>query len=351
MKMTDRIENITLPNNSAKIKAHEEWSTIAKPLGSFGKLEYIIEKIAGIQGTEYVDISKRTAVIMCADNGVVEEGVSQVTSEVTAICAVEIAEGRSNINAVADEFNIDVLTVDIGIKDDYDCSKIIDRKIARGTKNICYNWAMSKSDVNRAICIGMDMIKELKENGTKIVIAGEMGIGNTTTAAAVASAVLDLSAESVTTRGAGLSYEAFERKIDTVDYAVRMRKPDRDSGVDVLAKLGGFDIAGMAGLFLGGAYYKLPVIIDGLISSAAAVIAYKMNPKVAEYMIPSHYPGRTGKLLLESIGLEPVIDGGLRLGEGTGGALLIPLLDGALALYRNSHRFDDINIDRYREQQ
>lgn len=346
----DRIKRIKPSDRLSAVSAKKQWDSIAKPLGSFGLMEKFIEKIASVQGTKDVDISKRAVAVMCADNGVVCEGVTQTGSEVTALSAVAIAEGRSNINALADAYGADVISIDIGINRDVDCEKLINRKIAYSTNNIAVSPAMTVSQAEKAVCVGMDVVRDLKEKGVDIIVTGEMGIGNTTTASAVSSVLLDMPVEEVTGYGAGLTSEGLERKISVIKRAIALNRPDRNDPFDVLSKVGGFDIAGMTGLFLGGAVYGIPVIIDGVISACSAVIACRIKPLCAEYMLAGHVSGEpAGIKLLESIGLKAVINAGLRLGEGTGGIMLLPLLDGALSLYRNAHRFDEIGIERYVE--
>ena len=345
-----RIDNIMPTDKEAQAAAHDRWSSIAKPLGSLGLLETAIEKISAIQGTENANISKRSVVVMCADNGVVCEGVTQSDSSVTAICANAIANGTSNINALADTFGAEVLAVDIGVKSNLNNPKILDRKIAFGTKNIAEGAAMTNEQAERAICVGMDIVRDLKNSGTKMIVTGEMGIGNTTVSSALSAVLLDLPPCQVTGRGAGLDSERLKKKISVIERAIFVNKPDKNKPVELLSKLGSFDIAGMIGLFLGGAYYHIPVVIDGVISAAAAVLACKINPLATEYMFPSHISAEpSGKMLLESIGLKPLITAEMRLGEGTGGVMLLPLLDGALAVYNNAHRFDDILLERYKE--
>ena len=199
-----------------------------------------------------------------------------------------------------------------------------------------------------AIVTGMEMVRDLKETGTKIIVSGEMGIGNTTPASAIASVLLGLPPETVTGRGSGLSDEGLRRKIVTIQKGIALHQPSADRPLHLLQTLGGLEIAAMTGLFLGGAVYHVPVIIDGVISAAAAAIAYQINPICAEYMLASHCSGEPAASgLLEMMHLKAVIDAGLRLGEGTGGLLLLPLLDGALALYRHAHTFDEENMERY----
>lgn len=345
-----RISEIKSPERLPAELSKKQWDSIAKPLGSFGLLESFVRKIASVQGTPDVDISKRAVVVMCADNGVVSEGVTQTGSEVTAISSVAIAEGRSNINALAKAYGAEVFAVDVGIKSDVESTSLINRKISHGTHNIAEKPAMSTGQAEQALCVGMDIVRELKNKGFKIIVTGEMGIGNTTTASALSAVLLGVPVEEVTGRGAGLTAEGLKNKISVIKRALDINKPDKNNPLDVLAKVGGYDIAGMTGLFLGGAVYGVPVVIDGVISAVSAVLACKINPVCADYMLAGHVSGEpAGIKLLESIGLKAVINAGLRLGEGTGGIMLLPLLDGALALYRNAHRFDDTGIERYVE--
>lgn len=346
----NRIKTITRADEDAAACAQSRWNSVAKPLGSLGILEDMIIKIAAVQGTEYADISRRQAVVMCADNGVVAEGVTQSDSEVTAMCAEAIASGRSNINSIASVFGAGVTAVDIGINRDVSCEQLLNRKIAFGTGNIARERAMSEEQVHRALCCGMDIVRDLRNDGVKLIVTGEMGIGNTTTAAAVCCALLGADPDVITGRGAGLDSEGLVRKKAAVRRALEINKPDRNNPLDVLSKVGGFDIAGMAGIFLGGAVYHIPVITDGVISAAAADIAYRINPLCRDYMLAGHVSKEpAGRLFLEDIGLEAVINAEMRLGEGTGGAMLLPLLDGALSVYNSAHRFDELGIERYVE--
>lgn len=346
----DRIKHITSPDMAAYQAAKERWDSIAKPLGSFGLLEEFVQKIAAVQGTPDVDISVRTAVVMCGDHGVVCEGVTQCGQEVTAECAEAIAMGRSNIDAVAAAFNTDVIAVDVGIARDVDCDRLIKRKAVYGTANIATGCAMTADETERALLAGIDTVNELKESGTRLIISGEMGIGNTTSASAIASVLLGLPPEKVTGRGAGLSAEGLERKVNAVRRAIEVNRPEADNPFELLQKIGGAEIAAMTGLFLGGAYYRIPVVIDGVISAAAAAVACTFEPLCAEYMLASHCSGEpAGEGILRYCGLSAPINAGLRLGEGTGGVLLVPMLDGALALYNNSHRFEETKIERYVE--
>lgn len=346
----ERISKIEAPDLEARAAAHKRWNSIAKPLGSLGLLEDAIEKIAAIEGTPEVDISRRAVAVMCADNGVVCEGVTQSGSDVTAACAFAIADGKSNINALAGAFNADVFAIDIGIRQEISHPKLQNKRIANGTGNIAAEPAMSLSQAESAISVGIDTVRDLKNEGYKIIVSGEMGIGNTTTAAAVASAILGISPRETAGRGAGLDRAGLERKIAVIERALALHRTNVDEPVELISKIGGFDIAGMTGLFLGGAVYKIPVVIDGVISAAAACLASKIAAKSREYMLASHTSSEpAGVALLRELGLEAPINARLHLGEGTGGMLLLPLLDGALSVYYNAHKFDDLGMEGYKE--
>ena len=332
----------------AFLAARSCWDSIAKPLGGLGELEEAVQKIASVRRTADVDLSNRCVVIFCADNGVTAEGVTQSDSSVTALCAEAIANGTSSINQLADAYRAEVLVVDAGMKETVPNERILSRKIARGTGNIAAGPAMTRAEAERSVQLGIDVMAELKQRSVQIAVSGEMGIGNTTTAAAVASVLLGLPPRKVTGRGAGLDSARLERKIAVIEKAVRINEPSPEDPLDILAKVGGFDIGAMAGLFLGGGIYGIPVIIDGMISAAAAFLAYRLAPAVKGYMLASHQSKEpAGRLLLAAIGLKPLIDAGMHLGEGTGAVMLLPLLDGALAVYRGAHRFDDIGLERY----
>ena len=337
-----KIEMSPLSDAAGK-RAKERWDSVAKPLGSLGLLEDVIIKTARIQHTENVCLKKRRVIVMCADNGVVCEGVTQSDSSITAVCADEIAAGRSNVNVIADTVNADVLAVDIGTTAK---TSALDRKISAGTKNIAAGAAMTREEAEKAVMTGIEI---MRETNADIVITGEMGIGNTTTSAAVASVLLGLPPHSVTGRGAGLDDARLAKKIAVIERAIAVNAPDPNDALDVLAKVGGFDIAGMAGLFIGGAENGIPVVIDGAISAAAALAAERLVPGCRNYMLASHVSAEpVGKMLLGALGLKPLITAEMRLGEGTGGLMLLPLLDCALSVYNNAHKFDEINIERYR---
>ncbi len=346
----DTVLKIAPADREAYRAAKDRWDSIAKPLEGLGTLEEAVQRIAAVQGSADVDIGSRCVVIMCADNGVTAEGVTQSDSSVTALCAAAMADGTSSINRLAEVYRAEVLVVDVGMESDVENERILSRKISRGTGNIAAGPAMTRSEAERSVQIGIDIMRDLKDRGVKIAAAGEMGIGNTTTAAAVAAVLLGRSPGDVTGRGAGLDSAGLKRKTAVIEKAIRINRPSPDDPLGVIAGVGGFDIGAMTGMFLGGGIYGIPVIIDGMISAAAALLAYRLAPAVRAYMLASHSPGEpAGRLLLAEIGLRPVIDAGLHLGEGTGAVMLLPVLDGALAVYRSAHRFADIGLERYKK--
>ena len=327
--------------------ARDKWNAVAKPIGSLGQLELMVEKIAGLTGSIDVDISKRAVMVLCADNGVVAQGVTQSEPEITTVIAGSVARGISSVCRMAQTVNADAVSVDMGMMTPSDVPGVIDRCIARGTGDISLGPAMSREQALTAIKIGVDLVAQMKADGYKILATGEMGIGNTTTSSAMAAAFLGLPVETVTGRGAGLSNAGLARKCAAIERALAVNEPDANDALDVLSKLGGFDIAGLVGLFIGGAVHRVPIVIDGFISALAAYTAARLCPACTCAMLPSHVSAEpAARMLFDELGIEPIIHAGLRLGEGTGAVLLFPLLDAALALY-NGTTFDDTGIEAY----
>lgn len=328
--------------------ARKRWLSLAKPLHGLGKFEEQIISLAGMLGQERFTLDKRAILVMCADNGVVEEGVTQTTSDVTAVVTENFAKGETSVCKIAKTVNAEVFAVDVGVA--ADVSGVLNRKIAYGTKNFAKEKAMTREEVIKAIETGIDCVRELKNKGYDIIVTGEMGIGNTTTSAAVTSALLGVDAELVTGRGAGLSDEGLKRKIDVIKKALELHRPDKNDTIEVLSKVGGFDIAALAGAFIGGAMYRVPMVIDGMISAAAALCAGRIASGTADFMIASHSSKESAEtLILKELNKEALIYADMHLGEGTGGAMLLPLLDAALAVYNNMPTFADIKIDEYEE--
>lgn len=348
--LKERIGKIAPDDEAARRAARERWDSLAKPVDGLGRFEEMIVDIAGARGSADVDLAKKAVVVMCGDHGVVAEGVSQTDQSVTVNVANAIAAGTSTINAMAASAGADVFAVDMGIAAERALidGRVIDMNVKRGAGNIAAGPAMTREEACRAVLAGMDIARMLYERGYDIVVSGEMGIGNTTPMTAITCALSGLVPEAVTGRGAGLSDEGLARKIAAVQRALDANRPDDSDALDVLCKVGGLEIAGMAGLFLGGAESGLPVVVDVSVSSAAAVLAVMMCPEASGYMIMS-CAGRepAAAKLAEMLGKKPVIDADMALGEGTSAVMLYPLLDMALSVYSNGRTFDDADITAY----
>lgn len=348
MTLEEAKKQIPPLNTRAMEEAVAHWNSIAKPLHSLGKLEDLVVQLAGIAGTPNVKIEKRALVAMCADNGVVEEGVTQSGQEVTAIVAENFLKAETTACIMAKNCRADVYPVDVGMAAD---TKVrTDLKVAHGTKNMAKMPAMTREEAVKAIEAGIFMAEELKGRGYQILATGEMGIGNTTTSSAVASVLMEEPVETMTGRGAGLTSEGLARKIQVIKDAIALHKPDREDAIDVLAKVGGFDIAGMAGVFLGGAALKIPVIMDGFISCVAALVAVSICPEASGYILASHVSKEpAARLILEYLQKEAVIHGDMCLGEGTGAIALLPLLDLGISVYHSMSTFEEIHVEQYEE--
>ena len=341
-----------LPDEAARKRAQQKWDNVAKPLNSLGRMEKLICRIAAIQETEDVQLMPRCALVFCADHGVVAEGVTQSGQEVTALVAQSIADGSANVNLMADPAKTDVFAVDMGMVGEVKHPALIKRRITSGTKNMAIEPAMTHEQAIQAVQAGIDLVGEMKSRGYAMIATGEMGIGNTTASAAIASILLDAPVETMTGRGAGLSDTGLMRKVDAIKRAIEVNRPDKNDPIDVLAKLGGFEIAAMTGAFLGGMMYRIPIVIDGVISAVAALAALRICPDAGEFMLASHMSREpAGKLVMDALGLEPVIDAGMALGEGTGAVMLFPLLDIAHRVYCGKHTFDDLGMDAYTPQE
>lgn len=328
-------------------EALRRWDAIAKPLNGLGLLEEAVVKIAGITGSADVSLGKRAVLMMCADNGVVEEGVTQTGQDVTAIVAENAAKGDSSVCRMARVASADVFAVDVGVKTPLS-SGVIDRCVRRGTDNIAKGPAMTEAEAMQAIRIGMELVRDKKEEGYGLFAMGEMGIGNTTTSSAMAAVLLGAPVEAVTGRGAGLSDAGLMRKRSAVSRAIACNRPDPADPLRVLSCLGGFDIAALVGVCLGGAVYRVPVLLDGFISAVAALTAVRIAPHTADYILASHVSKEpAGMRMLEALGLKPLLHAQMCLGEGTGAVAVMPLLDMALAVYGEMRTFEDIRVKAY----
>ncbi len=378
------------PDRTAAENSRRRWDNIGKPVDGLGELERMITKIAAMTGEVLPDLRKRAVVVLCGDHGVTAEGVTQTGQEVTAIVAENTASGRSSVCFMARTAGADVFTVDMGIAGEISqeilseraesvlCSlsdgadpaeavesvpsefppsgrletgRIAVKKTSedvRGTGNIALEPAMTREEAALSVCRGIECAAELKQKGYGILVTGEMGIGNTTPASAIACCISGMEIEEAVGRGAGLSDEGLQRKKDAVRRALLLHAPDPQDPLDILAKTGGYEIAAMTGLFIGGAVFGIPVVIDGVISAAAAVLADLLCPGCRDFMLASHLGKEPAdSRLLDILELKPVIHAELALGEGTGGVLLLPLLDAAMNVYRSNVTFADISVETY----
>ncbi|MBR0464059.1 MAG: nicotinate-nucleotide--dimethylbenzimidazole phosphoribosyltransferase [Clostridia bacterium] len=341
---------VNTPDSEAFLAAAQRWDAIAKPLRSLGCLEDFISQIAGVQGTADVCLEPRCGLIFCGDHGVVAQGVSQTDQSVTALVARSIARQTSNVNLMASVSHTPVFAVDVGMVSDVADASVIRKKIRYGTADISRDPAMTRAEAEAAVQAGIDTVREMKDRGYRLIALGEMGIGNTTSTAAICCALLSMSVDEAVDRGAGLSDEGLVRKRMAVKRALEINSPDAGDPIDVLAKVGGLEICAMTGACLGGMTYRVPIVIDGVIVEAAALCAYRICPDVKPFMLASHMGHELPAVrIMDEIGLRPVIYADLALGEGTGAVALLPLLDMGYRVYSGTHTFDGIGLKAYKE--
>lgn len=346
MTLEETMQKIRPVDAAAMAAAKQHWDGLGKPLGSLGRLEKALIRIAGIQRTGDVHIDRKALVIMCADNGVVEEGVTQCGQEVTATVAENFLDEKSCVAIMCRRAGTKICPVDIGMA--VDTPRVEKRKIAYGTKNMAKEPAMTREQAVAAIEVGIAKAEELHAQGYEMLATGEMGIGNTTTSSAMTAVYLGLDVETVTGRGAGLSSHGLQRKIHAIKQAIAVNQPDPEDPLDVLAKVGGLDIAGMCGLFLGGAAQQMPVVMDGFISQVAALTAVRLVPECADYILASHVSEEPGaNILLKALEKDAFLTCGMRLGEGSGAVALFPILDFASDIYHKMSTFVQADIVEY----
>lgn len=337
------------PSDQESIEqAKKRWMSVAKPLFSLGKLEDAVIRMAGIKRSSEYSLDKKGLIIMCADNGVVAEGVTQTGQEVTAIVADNFTKSETSVCIMSEVAGADLFPIDIGmITDVPSVSKKAD-KVAYGTKNFAKEPAMTRAEAWQAIEVGIKAVQKCQEQGYDILATGEMGIGNTTPSSAIASVLLNKTVEEVTGKGAGLTSAGLERKIRVIKDAISLHQPDPEDALDVLAKVGGLDIAGLTGVFLGGALYHIPIVVDGFISAVAALLAVRLVPNTADYIMPSHVSREpAGEMMLAALGCSPYLTCDMCLGEGTGAVAIFPLLEMGLQVYKKMSTFEDIKIKSY----
>ena len=344
------LSGITPPDEAARAAAHAHWAGLAKPLGGLGVLETLLEDAAALTGSAALDVSRRAVLVLCSDNGVVAQGVSQTDQSVTRAVAENLAARRTSVCQMARTAHCDVVPVDMGMAGD-PVPGVADCRIAAGTADFTQGPAMTRAQAVEAVGRGIRLVQEQKAAGVQLLATGEMGIGNTTTSSAVAAVLLGQPVERMTGRGAGLSDEGLARKVDAICRGILRNEPDPTDPLDVLAKLGGFDLAGLCGVFLGGALEGVPVVMDGFISGVAALCAVRLCPAAAKAVFASHCSSEpAARLVLDALGKAPLLTAGLHLGEGTGAVASLPLWDMALAVYGHCYSFAEGGITPYTPQ-
>jgi nicotinate-nucleotide--dimethylbenzimidazole phosphoribosyltransferase len=333
-------------NLKAKEAARARQDMLTKPRGSLGRLEGLSLQLAAITGQPRPCMARKAVFVLAGDHGVAAEGVSAYPADVTAQMVLNFLKGGAAINVLARQTGARVIIVDIGVMSDLPALPgLLHRKIARGTRNITFEPAMTRAQAEAAIQAGLEIVQVEIEKGLDLVATGDMGIGNTTPSAAIVAAITGQTVTRVTGRGTGVNEAGLARKVAVIEKALALHHPNPSDIMDVLAKVGGFEIAGLAGIILGAAAQRVPVVLDGFISGAAALIAAGLNPAVKHFLIAGHRSVEAGHTLaLDHLGLSPLLDLNLRLGEGTGAALAFPLIEAAARILDEMATFADAGV-------
>lgn len=332
-------------------KARERTAQLLMPPRALGKLHDISERLCGIQKTLKPSIERKAFLVMAGDHGVVDEGVSVFPQEVTGEMIKTFLNGGAGINVLAGQVNADVFVVDMGVVSNLDPAtlnggdRLFIQKVAKGTANLSRGPAMTREEAEKSILTGFQLAADLFNNGTQILGTGDMGIGNTTPSAAIGTVLTGSVVEEMVGRGTGVDDKGLFRKHEAIRKGIAINQPNRKDGLDVLSKLGGFEIGGIAGCVLAGAYHRRPVVIDGFISTAGALVAHALCPAVVDYLFAGHCSEELGhRLMLRHLGLEPILDLGMRLGEGTGGALAMGVIEGAVRIFTDMLTFEEAGV-------
>ncbi len=344
--LTRTIEKIKPLAQAAMEEVRARQDTLTKPAGSLGRLEELSIQLAGIQGKAKPSIEKKAMITMAGDHGVVDEKVGNWPREVTAQMVQNFLRGGAGINVLARQVGAKIIFVDMGVASDLKPHpQLIVRKVGYGTKNMCLGPAMTAEQAVQALEVGIDIVGGEADKGLDIVGTGDMGIGNTTSSSAIFAAMTGKPAHEVTGRGTGLTDEQLAHKIDVIERALKVNNPNPSEPLELLAKVGGFEIGGLAGVMLGAASRHIPVVIDGFISGAAALIATALSPEVKEYIIAAHVSAEAGHpAMLEHMGLKPLLNLDMRLGEGTGAALGIFIAEAAARTLNEMATFAEAGV-------
>ena len=351
MNLTEIVKGIYPVDEEWIAKARERTAQLVMPTRALGRLHEISEQICGIQATLQPSINRKAVLVMAGDHGIVKEGVSAYPQEVTGAMVQTFLAGGAGINALCRQVDADVYVVDMGIiavfEDDsiLNNDRLIIHKIAPGTANFAHGPAMSLAETEQAVMLGFQEASKLFKNGVEIVGTGDMGIGNTTPSAAIGAVLCGTDLAEMVGRGTGVDNEGLARKQTVIRRGIEVNNPNPKDGLDVLSKLGGFEIGGIAGCVLAGAYHRRPVMIDGFISTAGALIAHAICPTVAQYLLAGHCSEEPGhRHMLNHLNLNPILDLGMRLGEGTGGAMAMSVVDGALRVFKEVMTFAEAGV-------
>lgn len=345
MLLKKTINEIGELDRVAMEKAQGRLDSLIKPPGSLGVLEEIAVRLAGITGNPRPEIKEKAVIIMAGDHGVMEEGVSIAPQEVTVQMLPTFLMGVAGIGVLAKHAGARIVVVDVGVAVPVEYPGILRRKVRAGTGNIAAGPAMSREEAVKALEVGIEVAREEIERGADLLATGDMGIGNTTPSSAILAAFGGYTAEDVAGRGTLVNDQVMRFKIAAINRALEVNRPDAEDGLDVLSKVGGLEIAGLAGVILGAAARRTPVLIDGFITTAAALVAGKLAPGARDYMIASHLSGEQGhRLMLEQLGLTPVVHLNMRLGEGTGAAVTMSIIEAATKILREMASFDEVGV-------
>jgi len=344
--LSNIIGMITPLDKEAMASARSRQDLLTKPRGSLGRLEELSIQLAGIQGKPIPEIKHKAIITMAGDHGVVAEGVSAYPKEVTAQMLINFVRGGAGINVIARQVDARVIVVDMGVAADLEpIHQLLSRKIALSTQNMASGPAMTREQAIKAVEAGIEVVMSEVTKGLDIVGTGDMGIGNTTSSSAICAVMTGKTAAEVTGKGTGIGNDQLKHKIEVINKALAINRPDPRQPMDVLTKVGGFEIGGLVGVMLGAAAHRIPVVIDGFISGAAALIATALSPRLRDFLIAAHVSAEAGhQSLLRHLGLQPLLDLGMRLGEGTGAALGIFLAETAARILSEMSTFAEAGV-------
>ncbi len=346
MPFDEIIKQIPPLDETAMQSAHARQDRLTKPRGSLGRLEELSIRLAGMKANPLPSVERKAVIVMAADHGVALEGVSAYPPEVTAQMVLNFLRGGAAINVLARQAGARVAVVDIGVATEFESMPgLIQRKVMPGTRNQAQGPAMRRAEAEQALQVGIDVLNEEAARGLDLVATGDMGIGNTTPSSAIAAALTGLPVARVVGRGTGIDDQTLQHKIRVIEQSLKVNRPDANDAMDVLHKVGGLEIAGLAGVMIAAASQRIPVVVDGFISTAAAVIAVGLAPRVRDYLIAAHQSVEIGhRALLKHLNLVPLLDLNLRLGEGTGAALAFHLIEASVRILREMATFDEAGV-------